>query len=581
MTTKEELFESAKRRAQSWLCPELDPESRREIERMLEQDHQELTEAFHSELEFGTGGLRGVMGVGSMRMNRYTIGMATQGLANYIRRQKPDGLGSVAIAFDCRNRSSEFAQTAADVLSANGIRVYLYPELRPTPLLSFTVRELGCTAGIVITASHNPKEYNGFKVYWEDGAQVLPPHDKGIINEVRAIKGISDVRFNPNPSLITAPGEQIEQGYLDRVDGLIHAHDAIRKASNLRIVYTAIHGTGQTMVPRALRKAGFAHVFEVESQSTFDGNFPTVISPNPEEREALSLALKLAEEVKADLLMGNDPDADRVGIAIRNPKGEMVLLNGNQAGSLLVWYELSQWKSQGKLNGHQYIASTIVTSDLFPAIGEHFGVPCYKTLTGFKYIAGVMREKEGTEEFVAGGEESYGYLAGDFVRDKDAVISSVKFAEIAAWCRDKNMTMWELMMQIYSACGLYFDELVSVTLKGIDGMQKINEMMSRFRNTPPLSIAGSTVKDIADIQKEVIRDVATGKETPLDLPPSNVIQFVLEDGSRISVRPSGTEPKIKFYFSFRATFSGQAHYDAQSQSLAGRVQAARTELGLS
>ena len=394
MTTKEELFESAKRRAQSWLVPELDPDSRREIERMLAEDHHQLTEAFHDELEFGTGGLRGIMGVGSMRMNRYTIGMATQGLANYIRRQKPAGEGSVAIAFDCRNGSSEFAQTAADVLSANGIRVYLYPELRPTPLLSFTVRELGCTAGIVITASHNPKEYNGFKVYWEDGAQVLPPHDKGIINEVRAIKSIGEVRFAPNPSLITAPGEQVEQHYLDRIDGLIHAHDAIRNASDLRIVYTAIHGTGQTMVPRALQKAGFAQVFEVEGQAVADGDFPTVISPNPEEREALSLALKLAEDVNADLLMGNDPDADRVGIAIRNAAGEMVLLNGNQAGSLLVWYELSQWKSLGKLNGRQYIASTVVTSDLFPAIGAHFGVPCYTTLTGFKYIAGVMREKE-------------------------------------------------------------------------------------------------------------------------------------------------------------------------------------------
>lgn len=580
MTTKEELFESAKRRAQSWLVPELDPVSRCEIERMLEEDPHELTEAFHSELEFGTGGLRGIMGVGSMRMNRYTIGMATQGLANYIRRQKPSGEGAVAIAFDCRNRSSEFAQTAADVLSANGIRVYLYPELRPTPLLSFTVRELRCTAGIVITASHNPKEYNGFKVYWEDGAQVLPPHDKGIINEVRAVKGISEVHFDPNPALITATGEQVEQRYLDRIDGLVHAHDAIRKAKDLRIVYTAIHGTGQTMVPGALRKAGFVQVFEVESQSKADGNFPTVVSPNPEERDALSLALKLAEEVRADLLMGNDPDADRVGIAIRNARGEMVLLNGNQAGSLLVWYELSQWKSLGKLNGRQYIASTVVTSDLFPAIAEHFGVPCYKTLTGFKYIAGVMREKEGTEEFVAGGEESYGYLTGDFVRDKDAVISSVKFAEIAAWCRENNMTMWDLMMQIYSACGLYFDELVSVTLKGIDGMQKINDMMSNFRKLPPARLAGSPVRDIVDIQKGVVREIATGKEVTLDLPVSNVIQFVLEDGSRISVRPSGTEPKIKFYFSFRAPFGGPSHYAAQSQLLAGRVQTAREEFGL-
>lgn len=574
-----ELSEDRIAIAKSWLHPSVDEDTRSEVQRMLDSDRIALTECFYSDLEFGTGGLRGIMGTGTMRMNRYTVGMATQGLANYILKQNSPN-ASVAIAFDSRINSPFFAQTAADVLSANGIRVFLFPALRPTPLLSYTVRHLGCIAGIVITASHNPKEYNGYKVYWEDGAQVLPPQDKGIMAEVRAVKGIPAVRFDGNPDLIAAPPADVEQGYLDKLQQLIHATDAIGKNGDVKIVFTAIHGTGGTLVPRALQAAGFSKVFEVKEQAAPDGNFPTVKSPNPEEREALAMGLALADEAGADLLLGNDPDADRVGIAIRNPEGQMTLLNGNQAGAMLVWYELSQWKKSGRLNGSQFVASTIVTSELFPAIAQQFGVPCYKTLTGFKYIAGLMREKEGRETFVAGGEESYGYLAGDFVRDKDAVISSLKFAEIAAWCASEGRSMWDLLMQIYSACGFYYDELVSVTMKGIEGMQKIDALMSGFRSNPPTQLAGVPLVEIADIKSGQTKNLQTGVGQTIDLPSSNVLQFVLEDGSRISVRPSGTEPKIKFYFSFRDAFRGTDDYTAQVDEMKGRTGAVKSELGL-
>jgi phosphoglucomutase len=568
------------RRAEAWLCDAVDEQTQQEVRRMLESDHAALEESFFGDLEFGTGGLRGIMGVGTMRMNRYTVGMATQGLANYVIRQKPGVRSSVVIAHDSRNQSAFFAKTAADVLSANGIQVFLFPELRPTPLLSFAVRYLGCTAGIVVTASHNPKEYNGYKVYWEDGAQVLPPHDRGIIAEVRAVEGLGAVRFAGNSALIASPGADLEEAYLSNLDGLIHVHEAIRAAHDMPIVFTPIHGTGITLVPRALEKAGFRAVHIVQEQAVPDGNFPTVISPNPEEKEALSMALGLAERVGADLLMGNDPDADRVGIAIRNPKGELTLLNGNQAGSLLVWYELMQYQRAGRLDGHQFVASTIVTSELFPAIAAHFGVPCHKTLTGFKYIAELMRREEGKSRFVAGGEESYGYLAGDFVRDKDAVISSVKFAEIAAWCKSAGRSVWDLLMEIYGQCGLFHDELVSITLRGIEGMKKIDDMMNTLRQSPPGTLGGSRVTEIRDLKSGESVNCTTGGRSAIDLPASNVLQFVLEDGSQVSVRPSGTEPKIKFYFSFRAPFEGPDHYEEQIVALRERAAAVRRELGV-
>lgn len=580
MTTRAEWAEIARKKAQEWLIPDVDPESRNEIERMLANDPGALTEAFYSDLEFGTGGLRGVMGVGTMRMNRYTVGMATQGLANYILKQAGLQESAVVIAHDSRLQSPEFARTAAEVLAANGIRVFLFAEMRPTPLLSFAVRNLKCRAGIVITASHNPKEYNGYKVYWEDGAQVLTPHDEGIIREVRAVKGIRDVKFGGGNKLIETPGPEVEEEYLKKLDGLIHDRSAILANRELPIVYTSIHGTGITLVPRALKTAGFTQIHVVPEQSVPDGRFPTVTSPNPEEREALAMGLQLCEQVRAELLLGNDPDADRVGIAVRNGQQEMVLLNGNQAGSLLVWYELYQWQKLGRLNGRQYIASTVVTSELFPSIAGYFGVPCYKTLTGFKYIAGVMREREGLETFIAGGEESYGYLAGDFVRDKDAVISSVKFAEIAAWCTSQGRSMWDLLMEIYTTCGLYHDELVSITMKGIDGLENIRSLMEKLRSSPPDALAGSRIVRIADLKRGTVRDARTGEEKPLGLPLSNVLQFELEDGSRISARPSGTEPKIKFYFSFRDEFLGLQHYATQISVMHDRVTRARKELGV-
>lgn len=568
-------------KAQAWLdSPAVDETSKNEIRSMMEHDQKALIESFYSDLEFGTGGLRGIMGVGSMRMNKFTVGMATQGFANYILQQFSGLQCSVAIAHDSRNQSRFFAETTAAVLSANGIRVHLFSDLRPTPLLSFAVRHLGCQAGVVITASHNPKEYNGYKAYWNDGAQVLPPHDKGIITEVRKVQRIDDVRFTAKPELISAIGPEVEEAYLNNLKGIIHSGDAIRKAEKLSIVYTSIHGAGITMVPRALNELGFRNIHIVEEQAIPDGNFSTVESPNPEEKEALNMALSLAEKTGSDMVLGTDPDTDRVGMAIRNPQGKMVLLNGNQAACLIVDYQLRMLRDSGKLRANHYIAKTIVTTDLLESIARHYGVKWYDTLTGFKYIAGVIREKEGREEFVAGGEESYGYSVGEFVRDKDAVLSSVVICEIAAWCASQNMSMWNYLMDIYSRCGLYHEALVSVTMKGLDGLRQIQEKMSELRSSPPASLGGSKVTGLRDIQEGTHRDLTTGSVQQLDLPKSNVLQFILEDGSKISARPSGTEPKIKFYFSLRDTFRGADAYADQVAALERRIHAIRQEIGL-
>lgn len=566
-------------KADSWLIPAVDEATRKEVE-ALKADPQALLEAFYSDLEFGTGGLRGVMGVGSMRMNRYTVGMATQGLANYINQQFPGGKAAVAIAYDSRNNSRFFADTAAAVLSANGIHVHIFDELRPTPLLSFAVRELKCQAGIVVTASHNPPEYNGYKVYWEDGAQVLPPHDKGIIAEVRKVTSIADVKYNANTQLIHSVGPEVENAYFKQLHSVIHAKDAIAQATDLKIVYTSIHGAGITMIPRALKELGFANVSIVKAQEVPDGNFPTVKSPNPEEKEALDLALQQAEAEGTDLVLATDPDTDRVGIAVRNNEGKLVLVNGNQAASMIVYYELQRWKEKGLLTGKQYIAKTIVTSDLLEEIAKGHGVKWYDTLTGFKYIAGVMREKEGHETFIAGGEESYGYLVGEFVRDKDAVLSGVVLCEIAAWCKARGSSLWELLMEIYSQYGIYEELLVSITMKGLDGLKQIQDMMVRLRAQPPKSLGGSPVSRVDDIQATTSLNVATGAITPIALPSSNVLQFILEDGSKISARPSGTEPKIKFYFSLKTPFSGKDAYAAAVAAMQERTALIRKELGV-
>lgn len=572
---------AVKQKAESWLhCAVIDEATKGEITQLLTSNEKELIESFYSDLEFGTGGLRGIMGVGTMRMNVYTVGMATQGLANYILAQFPNSPSSVAIAFDSRNNSKLFAQTAANVLSANGIEVHMFSELRPTPLLSYAVRALGCQAGIVITASHNPKEYNGYKVYWEDGAQVLPPHDKGIIQEVRKIDSPDQVKFAGDLKRIHTINESIEIAYLNDVRKILQAPETIQKASNLKIVYTSIHGAGITMVPRALEAFGFKNIHVVEQQATPDGNFSTVQSPNPEEREALTMALQLAEEKQADLVIGTDPDTDRVGMAIRDHHGNMTLLNGNQAACLLVYYQLERMREKNTIQPNHYIAKTIVTTDLLEEIAALHSVKWYDTLTGFKYIAGVIREKEGKEVFVAGGEESYGYSVGEFVRDKDAVLSSVVLCEIAAWCAAKNKTMWNLLMEIYERCGLYHESLLSVTLKGLDGLQQIQAKMKGLRENPPRQLAGSSVVEIRDIQLQQTTDLRSGETKKLNLPASNVLQFVLEDGSKISARPSGTEPKIKFYFSMKAAFGGVEHYYGQIQEMQGRMKTIQKELGM-
>ncbi|MEN9346858.1 MAG: hypothetical protein RLZZ77_369 [Bacteroidota bacterium] len=575
-----ELTDNATKKAQSWLCDAVDEATRNEIENLLANDPKGLLEAFYSDLEFGTGGLRGVMGVGSMRMNKYTVGMATQGLANYIKSQFPHQATAVAIAYDSRNNSPFFAKTAADVLSANGIHVHLFSELRPTPLLSFAVRELGCQAGIVVTASHNPPEYNGYKVYWQDGAQVLPPHDKGIIAEVRKIENVADVNFNGNNALIHTISSKVEEAYLDKLNSIIHAKEEIKAANNLKIVYTSIHGSGISMVPKALNSLGFQHVSIVEEQAVPDGNFPTVKSPNPEEHEALALALKKAEDLGADLVLGTDPDADRVGLAVRNNEGKLVLLNGNQTGSLLVYYQLMQLKNKAALLPNHYVAKTIVTTDLIEDMAKAFGVNCYHTLTGFKYIAGVMGEREGKEIFVGGGEESYGYLVGEFVRDKDAVLSAVVMSEVAAWCSYHNRTLWDLLMEIYQQFGLYHEQLLSITIKGLDGVQQIKNMMAQLRSNPPAFLGGVAVKEVIDVEYSTITNLKDQSVKPFDLPQSNVLQFVLEDKSKISARPSGTEPKIKFYFSMCEEFKGPELYNEQVSLINQRMDQIKTELGV-
>ncbi len=575
-------LESAKEKARLWKTYDLDAETRAEIERMEREDEKLFIDSFYSDLEFGTGGLRGVMGVGSMRMNKYTVGMATQGLANYILKHHAlfGGEGSVAIAYDSRNNSSYFAQIAADILAENGIRVYLYSELRPTPLLSFTVRELNCTAGIVITASHNPKEYNGYKVYWSDGGQVLPPHDGGIITEVKiAITGKDSSKdsFGKKGDVLEVPA-YVEEKYLELVRGLTLSEEAVKSESDISIVYTSIHGSGITLVPKTLAALGFSNVHVVEEQAVPDGNFPTVASPNPEEKSAMKMALELGEKVNAELVLGTDPDTDRVGLAVRNDQNELILINGNQAGSLLVYYRLLVGKEKGKLPENPFVGKTIVTTELIARIAKSFGVPCYDTLTGFKFIAGLIKSKEGKENFVAGGEESYGYLVSDFVRDKDAALSAVQFAEIAAYAKSKGTTLWGMLKDLYLQHGVFQEELVSITLKGIDGVAQIQSMMSRLRNNPPQTLGGVALAELHDVKAGTCKKMISGEVTSLPYPSSDVLQFILTDGSKISARPSGTEPKIKFYFSLRKEISSSEEISSVQNELINKIEIIKAEL---
>ena len=544
-------------RAQAWLTEQYDEETRKKVQELIDNDPNELTESFYRNLEFGTGGLRGIMGVGTNRMNIYTVAMATQGFANYIKKMNPNEKElRVAIAYDCRNNSPAFANITADVMSANGIKVFIFDCLRPTPELSFAVRELHCHAGVMVTASHNPKEYNGYKAYWNDGGQLVSPHDKNVIAEVEKIADPSMVNFKRNPELITVLGEEFDDIYLNKVFGLSLSLDLIKKHKDLKIVYTPIHGTGRRLVPEILKRKGFENVYCVEEQMVVDGDFPTVKSPNPEEPAAMALAVKKAQEINADLVLATDPDADRVGVAVKNEKGEFILLNGNQAASVFLYYLLTRWHELGKLTGKEFVVKTIVTTELLFEIAKKYDVDRYDVLTGFKFIADKILELEGKKQFIGGGEESYGYLAGDFVRDKDAVIATSLLAEAMAWAAEQGKTFYELLCDIYREFGLYKEKLVSLTKKGISGTEEIKAMMARFRETPPTEIAGEKVVEIRDYKILESKDLRTGNTHPINLPKSDVLQFFTETGSKISIRPSGTEPKIKFYFSMKGKIEG-------------------------
>lgn len=577
----QDILNEVRKRAEQWLKSPIDDDSKKAIEEMLLNNEAELIESFYRNLEFGTGGLRGIMGVGTNRVNIYTIGMATQGLCNYLLKQFDQKQEiSVAIAHDCRNNSPLFAEITAQICIANGIKAYLFDGLRPTPELSFAIRQLGCQSGVVITASHNPKEYNGYKVYWDDGGQIINPHDVNIIGEVQKIKSIEEVKFNGDKEKIITLGEEIDSLYLAEVVKQSINPELIAAHPDIKIVYTPIHGTGVEMVPRALKLMGFTNIYNVPEQDVVDGNFPTVVSPNPEESAALDMALTRADEVGADLVMASDPDADRVGIAIRDDSGKLILVNGHQTASLISYYLLSQWSERGKLTGKEYIVKTIVTSELIADMANYYKVPYWDVLTGFKFIADIIRKNEDHMTFIGGGEESYGFMIGDFVRDKDAVASCCIIAEIAAWARSRGKSMYDILMEMYLKFSLYQESLINVVRKGKSGAEEIQQMMASFRENPPESLNGSLVVTIRDYLEQVSTDLITGEKSPMDLPKSNVLQFLLQDGSKISVRPSGTEPKIKFYFSVFDQLDSREEHPIVKAKLDEKILAIKRELKL-
>lgn len=580
MENKDVLSE-VKSKAQKWLDGNYDEETKTEIRKMLQEDEEGLIDAFYKDLEFGTGGLRGIMGPGTNRMNIYTVGMATQGYSNYLKKEfSALKQISVCIAHDPRNNSRKFAEAAAGIFSGNGFKVYLFDSLRPTPELSFAIRHFGAQGGIVITASHNPKEYNGFKAYWDDGGQVISPHDTNIIDEVNQIKSIEEIRFNGPVSNIETIGKEIDEIYTDKIKGLSLSPEIIEKYKNLKIVYTPIHGTGVKLVPMALKKFGFRNIINVPEQDINDGNFPTVISPNPEEPAALKMALDKAREKDADLVMATDPDGDRVGIAVKDSKGNFVLLNGNQTGSLLVYYLLSLWSEKGKLTGKEYVCKTIVTTELIADMARKFKVELFNVLTGFKFIADLIRSHEGSKTFIGGGEESYGYLAGEFVRDKDAVMACALIAEATAWAMSQGKSLYDLLMDIYLEFGFYKESLTNVVKKGKSGAEEIQKMMDTLRNNPPSKLNHSDVVVRHDYLIQKTFDLKTGREKAITLPKSNVLQFILEDGSKISVRPSGTEPKIKFYFSVNKPLPSLDKFRQTEQELEFRIEGIKKDLGI-
>ncbi len=576
-----EIDAAIMQKVQSWLNGDFDQETKDHIRYMIEKDPEELIECFYRDLEFGTGGLRGIMGVGTNRMNKYTVGMATMGLANYLKQMfNGEEQIKVAIAHDSRNNSRYFASIAANVLSFNNIKVYLFDDLRPTPELSFAIRHLKCQSGIVITASHNPKEYNGYKVYWDDGAQLVNPHDTNVIKEVQKITNVPQQAFNPDSGNVEIIGENVDKVYLKAVKDNVLDPEVIQKYHKLCIVYSALHGSGGTLLPRALREIGFDNVHLVPEQEKPDGDFPTVKSPNPEEKAAMKMALDLASVLNADIIMATDPDADRLGIGVRDPEGNFVLLNGNQTATILTWYLLEQWKATGKLSGSEFMVKTIVTSELLMDISAKYGIEMFDVLTGFKFIAEVIRNLEGKRKFIGGGEESYGFMVGDFVRDKDAIASCSMFAEAAAYAQSKGKNLFDILIDIYLEYGFFKEDLITITKKGKSGAEEISAMMEDYRNNPIRSLVGLKVKEIRDYELQKSTNLISGEEKPILLPKSNVIQFFLEDGSKISVRPSGTEPKIKFYFGVVGKLDSRDQFEAVNQKLGQKIKDIITELKL-
>ncbi len=552
-----------------WLSGNYDEATKNEILHLQKDDPAQLEDAFYQDLEFGTGGLRGIMGVGTNRMNKYTVGMATQGYANYLKKCFSEV--KVSIAHDVRNNSRQFAEIAAHIFAANGIKVYLFESIRPTPELSFSIRKLGCQGGLVITASHNPKEYNGYKAYWNDGGQLVPPHDKNVITEVEKIKNLDDVKWNGNETNITIIGKDMDDAYLEMVKGLSVNPDACIKQHDLKIVYTPIHGTGIILVPKALAAFGFDNVQIVEEQATPDGNFSTVIYPNPEEKETMSIGLKKAKELDADILLGTDPDADRVGVGVKNNHGEWVLLNGNQTAMLVFNYIIEARKNKGIAKPNDMVVKTIVTTNMIDEIAKANNITCYNVLTGFKWIAELIREKEGKENYVVGGEESFGLMIGDKVRDKDAVSAVAIICEMAAVEKNNGRTLFNKLLELYVEYGFYYENLISLTKKGMNGSKEIADMMQGYRHNPPKEIAGSAVAELFDYQLQEKKNIATGETEKIDLPKSNVLQFITKDGSKISARPSGTEPKIKFYFSVNMPLKSVDDFDKTKQLLDEKI----------
>jgi phosphoglucomutase len=563
-----------------WLNGAFDQEVKEQIKQMQRDNPDDIADAFYRNLEFGTGGLRGLMGVGTNRMNKYTVGMATQGYANYLKKSFPGEEVRVAIAHDSRNNSRFFAETAAHVFAANDIRVFLFEALRPTPELSFTIRHLKCQGGVVCTASHNPKEYNGYKAYWNDGGQLVPPHDKNVIAEVEKIHDVHDVKWHGHESNIQIVGKEIDEAYIKMVKSLSVYPEVIKEQKDLKIVYTPIHGTGITMVPAVLKEYGFENVHIVEEQSTPDGNFPTVVYPNPEESEAMSIGLEKARQLDADILCGTDPDADRVGIGVKDTKGNWVLMNGNQTAVLAFNYMIESRKEKGIAQANDMVVKTIVTTNMIDVIAAHYGVKCYNVLTGFKWIAELIKEKEATENYVIGGEESYGLMIGSQIRDKDAVSAVAILCEMASYEKSRGRSLYEKLLDLYLQYGYYQEDLVSITKKGMNGQQEIADMMEGFRKNPPKELGGSRVVELLDYQKQQKTNLGSGETEAIKLPKSNVLQFVTEDGSKVSARPSGTEPKIKFYFSVNTKLQSKEKFEQARDEAKSRIEKIKNEMGL-